>query len=189
MEAFRAIHVGWHSPVLDILFLVFSYIGLGQVQAIVAIALLFRRDSRYYVLPLLATLLGAFFSSQIPKKLLERERPSNLLIATPQESWLANSFPSGHTTSAFAFAFMLLYITWGTKRAWIGILALSCAVMVGLSRIYRGVHWPSDVIAGACFGCATAGVVYLLLDRLGHQLHLDTPEATLTGREVSEAAS
>lgn len=187
MEVFRAVHVGWHSPALDVVFLVFSYLGLGQVEALFAIALLFRRDTRYYTLPMVLTVLASSFSAQIPKHLLDRERPSRLAFAHPQEAWVANSFPSGHTTSAFAFAFMALFLTMGTKRAWVGWWCLAFAVMVGISRIYRGVHWPSDVIAGICFGCITAAGVYFALDGLGHLTHLDQPEATLTGREVSEA--
>lgn len=187
MEVFRTIHLGWHSPVLDFVFLIFSYLGLGQVQALVAIGLLFRRDARYYTLPLLVTVLASSLTSQIPKKILNRDRPSFLAISHPQEAWLHYSFPSGHTTSSFAFAFMALFLTVGTRRSWIGWSTLGVAMLVGISRIYRGVHWPSDVIAGMFFGCATAAVVYLALDRLGHLTHLDQPEATLTGREVSEA--
>ena len=188
LDWFQAIHVGMHRPWLDPVFLVLSYLGLGQVQALIALALLLGRKTRMYTLPLLWTLIVSSLAAQIPKHLIERDRPSRLVFAHPQEAWLANSFPSGHTTSAFAFAFMLLFITVGTRRAWIGWTSLGIAALVGLSRIYRGVHWPSDVLAGVFFGAASATLVYLVLDRMGKMLDLDEPEATLTGRETSEQA-
>jgi undecaprenyl-diphosphatase len=186
LEWFQAIHVGLHRPWLDPIFLVLSYLGLGQVQAVIAIGLLFSPKTKMYTLPLLWTLIVCSLAAQIPKHLIERDRPSRLVFAHPQEAWLANSFPSGHTTSAFGFAFVLLFVTVGTRRAWIGWTSRAIAALVGLSRIYRGVHWPSDVIAGMFFGAASATLVFLVLDRMGKILHLDEPEATLTGREASE---
>lgn len=188
LDWFQAIHVGLHRAWLDPVFLVFSYLGLGQIQAAIALLLLFRRATRMYTLPLLWTLLVSSLAAQIPKHLIERDRPSRLIFSHPQEAWLANSFPSGHTTSAFAFAFMVLFVTVGTRRAWVGWVSLFMAVLVGISRIYRGVHWPTDVIAGLFLGAASAAVVYLVLDRMGKLLGLDEPEATLTGREASEVA-
>ncbi|MEA2552522.1 MAG: hypothetical protein QOJ65_698 [Fimbriimonadaceae bacterium] len=187
VEWFRAIHVGWHGPVQDAIFLVLSYLGLGQVLFFIAMGFLLFRKTRYYSLPLLVTVLASSILAQVPKRLIPRERPSNLAFTNPQEAWLHNSFPSGHTTSAFAFAFMMVFLTYGTKRAWAGWVSLLLACLIGISRIYRGIHWPSDVLAGAFFGCITAAVVFLILDRLGKILHLDSPEATLTGREVSES--
>lgn len=186
MDWFRAIHVGWHSTFLDPIFLFFSCLGLGEFESLIALSFLFFRKTRLYVLPLLVTLIGSSLATQIPKHYIIRERPSNLAFAHPQEAWLHDSFPSGHTTSSFAFAFMLLFITHGTKRAWAGWLSLFLALMIGISRIYRGVHWPSDVIAGIFFGCATAAICYLILDRFGKILDLDSPEASLTGREAGE---
>ena len=187
MDWFRAIHIGWHRPYLDPIFHALSVIGLGEVETLIAISLLFFRKTRMYALPLLVVLLASSLTSQIPKRLILRDRPSLLLIAHPQELWRYNSFPSGHATSAFACAFMMLFITFGTKRGWIGWCSLLLALLIGISRIYRGVHWPTDVLAGIFVGCFTAAVCYLILDRIGKITDLDQPEATLTGREVGEA--
>jgi len=187
LNIFRAINIGWHNPVLDVIFAIFSYVGLGGVLAVIAIAMLFFRQTKHYTLPLLCTLLLASITSQVPKRIFERDRPSILNFAHPQEQIYANSFPSGHTTSSFAFAFMIFFLTFGTKRSWAGWMCLVLAALVGLSRIYRGVHWPSDVIAGIFDGCATAAITYLVLNSLGKITDLDEPAATLTGREVAEA--
>lgn len=63
------------------------------------------------------------------------------------------SFPSGHTTDAFAFAVAagLVYSRW-----YILLPALFWATLVGISRMWLGVHYPSDVIAGAILGTACA---------------------------------
>lgn len=60
------------------------------------------------------------------------------------------SFPSGHTTTAFAIATVLAQ---GYKdKMWVGLTSYTVATLVGLSRIYDGKHWATDAIAGAAFG-------------------------------------
>jgi hypothetical protein len=68
-----------------------------------------------------------------------------------------NSFPSGHTLSAFLFAGVLFAFSTSVVQR---LALLSAATMVGLSRVAVGVHWPQDVIAGAFSGLllAAAGV-------------------------------
>lgn len=186
MEWFRAIHIGWHSPFLDPIFLVLSYLGLGEVEGLIAIGLILNKGTKKYGIPLLITVLATFITAQVPKRLLPRDRPSVLAFAHPQEAWLANSFPSGHTTCSFAFAFMVLFLTMGTKRVWIGWVSLLVALFIGISRIYRGVHWPSDVIAGFFFGCATAALVYLLM-RVKEEVDSGPVPAPLTPEEGLES--
>lgn len=69
----------------------------------------------------------------------------------------AFSFPSGHTLHAFAFALLLSAFHPGLAP-----LLWSFAVLVGLGRVVLGLHFPSDVLAGAALGSMTAGLLLLL---------------------------
>jgi membrane-associated phospholipid phosphatase len=81
----------------------------------------------------------------------------------------SRSFPSGHTTAAFAFAGVLsLYF----RGYWVMAVALMIAVGVGISRMAVGVHWPLDVAGGAALGwlCAVAGTYLASRWRWGESL-------------------
>ena len=88
------------------------------------------------------------------KNVVARPRPCDvipempLLIPQPQSF----SFPSGHTMSSFAAATVLLFASW----KW-GIAAYAMAGVVGFSRVYLFVHYPTDVLAGVALGIAVAG--------------------------------
>jgi len=94
-------------------------------------------------------LLNDFIVSTL-KKAVNAERPNG----DP------HSFPSGHTSMAFAFA-QVLHHEFGDKSIWYSVGAYSCATTVGLMRIVKGAHWASDVLAGAGIGMFSTEVVYL----------------------------
>lgn len=70
-----------------------------------------------------------------------------------------NSFPSGHTTTAFVIAGVFTFCATAGERRWVGWVALALAALVGFSRLAVGAHWPLDVFAGAAGGwlCAALG--------------------------------
>ncbi len=183
MEWFRAINVGWHSSYLDPFFAFLSYFGLGISEFFFLLALTYFKKARAYILPLIVALLLASPMSQFPKHWFPRERPSGMTTAIVQEPIYYSSFPSGHTTSAFALAFMLIFLTYGTPRAKWGYLSLIPATLIGVSRIYRGVHWPSDVIAGVFAGCITAAIAYVVL-KLTNRLPSFEDEGMLVDKQT-----
>lgn len=93
---------------------------------------------------------------RIPKYLAGRSRPDAWGNPGPNDwkgPFNGKSFPSGHTTSAFAVASV---VAWQYKDTpWVPVAAYSLATLAGLSRIYDNRHWVSDVVAGAIFGTVT----------------------------------
>ena len=188
---FRTIHQGWHQGWLDPIFWIISSTGLGWVQVALILSILpwkrawmespagvlrifqtplrLRRDDwKQYAGPLLlAFTFASILNTGILKSLVERDRPSNYVWSLPQEDVRFNAFPSGHTATSFAIATMLLLLTAGRGRSWIAFWAIVWACLVGFSRVYRGVHWPTDVLGGALVGVASACLAYLLLSWTG----------------------
>lgn len=71
-----------------------------------------------------------------------------------------HSFPSGHTSVAFAMA-QFMHHEFGEKSVWFSIGAYSCATTVGIMRVAKNAHWISDVVAGAGFGMLSTELIYL----------------------------
>jgi diacylglycerol kinase family enzyme len=103
----------------------------------------------------LAAITGASMSaSLIGKRLFPRRRPAAELLPPPRRMVrrpTSSSFPSGHAASAFAFA---TAVTMEHRGA--GAVVFPLAALVGYSRVHTGVHWPSDVAAGAAVGVGAA---------------------------------
>ncbi|MCK8486441.1 phosphatase PAP2 family protein [Paenibacillus sp. MBLB2552] len=98
---------------------------------------------------LLAVLIKKRFQRTRPYEALQNARIS----IHPLKDY---SFPSGHTTAAFSTFIPFLFASPGLAQ-----VLLPLAFIVGLSRIYLGVHYPSDVLAGGLVGAATALLVVL----------------------------
>jgi len=113
---------------------------------------------------LLASLFAYGIATPVLKFAVGRARPSADLgdhYFTPFSS-SNQSFPSGHTTQAFAVASV---IAAHDSHLWVKIVAYGIAGTVGLARIEQNAHWTSDVLAGAILGTAIGNAVVLLNDR------------------------
>lgn len=77
------------------------------------------------------------------------------------DNGVQNSFPSGHTSTAFAGA-EILRREYGAEYPWVGVAGYGVATGVGLMRIYNNRHWTSDVLAGAGIGILSTCLSYWL---------------------------
>lgn len=119
----------------------------------------FKKTRAAGVMVVAAVVLAFFFNELALKNAIDRERPCTIdpSIQLAVERPGSFSFPSGHTASCFAVAGVLMF----THKK-IGIPLLLFAVIMGLSRMYLFVHFPTDVIAGAAFGILMAWVTVLI---------------------------
>lgn len=116
-----------------------------------------------WFIALISVSFAALFST-ILKYLINRPRPFEIYDFVEKLSGGGNpSFPSGHTTDAFALAIVLLLIK---PRWYVWIPAFIWAILTAWSRIHLGVHYPSDVLAGAIIGTVTAAGCYLIAMKL-----------------------
>lgn len=142
----------------------FTFLTLLTVVATLALA--FHRKRRQAAL-FAVTVILAQVSSEILKLVYERPRPE----LVPHGSYVySNSFPSGHSTVAAAtyLALATVIASLEPRRATKVLayaLAIGLVVMIGFSRVYLGVHWPSDVLAGWSLGAGWALLAWIGLNR------------------------
>lgn len=150
------------SPVVKVI----THLGdKGIFWIVVALALLaFRKTRRLGVLCAVSMVIGLVITNVILKNWVARIRPyeliQNLELIVGKETDF--SFPSGHTTNSLACAWVLFR---RAPKKW-GVAALVLAILISLSRLYVGVHYPTDVLAGAVIGIGSACLSLWLVPKL-----------------------
>lgn len=139
------------SVSLDRLMWVFTQIGSVPMVALVAVVS-YGLGDRPFAIGFTSGSLTLMLTVTILKAITDRARPFNALLETKVVGYREHgpSFPSGHTTQTF---FMVTLMTLRFPVPLIVTMALySIAVLVGVTRVYLGVHYPRDVMAGAVLG-------------------------------------
>lgn len=143
----------WCAP-LDIAATQITHLGDGGIFCIIlaALCLTYKPTRRLGVVLAVSMAFDFLLCNLTVKPLVNRVRPYEvediaLIVAPPHDA----SFPSGHTAISFAFAWVMVL---RRERFWKAALVL--AVLIGLSRLYLNVHFPSDVLCGALFGMIAA---------------------------------
>ena len=168
--------------------------ALGGVTVMVLVTLVgvlafWIHRKRWHAGVLAVTVLMADISSEALKNLYHRPRPD----LVPHGSYVySSSFPSGHSTlSAATFLTLAMLISSlepnRPTKVMVFVLAITLLLAVGVSRVYLGVHWPSDVLAGWCLGAAWALAAWTALIRLGGRDKAKGPG--LSGADAPKAAS
>jgi undecaprenyl-diphosphatase len=136
-----------HSPWLDALVASTTDIGglIGVViLTLLAVGLLCLARKYRAVVQLLIGVGGAGLMNVLLKNMFERARPDLWQWLVHESSY---SFPSGHAMASSALAMSVVLILWHTRWRWGAVAAAALyTVYVGLTRLYLGVHYPSDII-------------------------------------------
>lgn len=136
--------------------------GVFPASALIAVGLLYARRWRFLTYWLI-TVSGCGLINHVAKLWLHRVRPS-LWEYPPVPEF---SFPSGHAMASMGFVAALIVLTWNTNwRIWVWLLGGFFVVTIGLTRLYLGVHYPSDILAGWMLSIAWAIGVSLIVKPL-----------------------
>lgn len=132
-------------------------VGLFLIALIASVFLFIRRRYRWIAYLVFTGTGGGLLNLQL-KSHFERERPS---LAEALREASGYSFPSGHAMGAVVVLGAIAYLVWRGTSAWrwrsLGLAALGSSILaIAVSRIYLGVHWISDIVAGL-----TAGLLWL----------------------------
>lgn len=185
----RALNADWLTPVMKAVTLLGEN---GIFWIVLCIALMINKRTRRLGIICSYSLAFTFLCCNlIIKPLVDRTRPwvvfeaVHAFLPPPGDA----SFPSGHSANSMAPAWILFYATRPVKRdgrkdysevpclGWrndgadpalmhrIGIIAVVMAVLIGFSRLYLGMHFPTDVVCGLLLGMVCATVVYQAIRR------------------------
>ena len=137
----------------------------GLIWILITLALLIaRRTRKLGVMCAASMVFGLIVTNLIIKNWAARIRPYEMVqglncIVPLVKDW---SFPSGHTTNSLACAWVLFRKA--PKK--FGVPALILAILIAFSRLYVGIHYPTDVLGGALIGLGSACLAMLLVPRL-----------------------
>ncbi|MBA5851611.1 phosphatase PAP2 family protein [Clostridium sp. cel8] len=161
---FKFIEDNMYSSMMDKIMIFTTKLGnTGIIWIAISLFLIMSKKNRKAgIVTLAAVVLGAILGEGIIKNIVQRPRPfeeSNIvhiLISKPK----SYSFPSGHTTAAFAATSTLSRYF---KKYSIGLFIL--AILIAFSRIYLYVHYPTDILGGIILGLICSRIVFYIFNK------------------------
>lgn len=171
---FNGLHISWLDPLFFFISNRFVWIPLYLLLAF----FLFRRYRKKAWIIVAAVVMSVFLSDQscnLIKRSVQRPRPSHEtelvdqvhLVAKPDGTLYKGGpygFPSSHAANAMALAFIVVALLTREKTLWT-LLMFFWMLLVSYSRIYLGVHYPSDIIVGWCVGALWSGLIIFGLQK------------------------
>ena len=166
---FHLVLNAFHTPILDTFFKYFTYVGAWVPCAVAVVLLIFRKWKIASVI-LVGQLVATLITTPL-KHIIRAKRPSAILsdlginfpVVEGVDLHSTLSFPSGHTSAAFAFCFAVALFC---PKWWQKLLCLFVAVLCGYSRIYLSQHFLEDVLAGSMVGVVSILVLIPLSKKL-----------------------
>lgn len=154
------------NPAIKSFMIAISFIGSAKFYFIIApflILYLVKKKHKIELFALVISILGSVLINHLLKISFERIRPLEFFLVEQG----GFSFPSGHSMNTLSFYGMSTYLylrnkKLDSKKLLIWLITIVFIGLMGLSRIYLGVHWPTDIIAGY-----SAGFIWLYICILG----------------------
>lgn len=159
-DIFHALNQAGSNAALDVLMTAFTIMGVSFVMATFVIAL-WLRDRKDFAIDYLVLIAFVSVLAEVIKVVTDRQRPFDVLPNINTISLLGftsasgPSFPSGHAARAFAVAALLSFGR-GPRTYVVSFALASC---ISVSRVYLGLHWPSDLLFGALLGIIAAFLI------------------------------
>lgn len=157
-------------PPLDFFFSTITRLGdKGYFWiAVTLLLLVIKKTRKIGICCAISMLLGLLVTNICLKNWVARIRPyeviEGLKILIPAEH--SFSFPSGHTTNSFAAGWVIYKMA--PKK--MGVPALILAIIIAFSRLFVGVHYPTDVLGGVVIGCGVATLAMMIVKAIGKKL-------------------
>ncbi|HEX9117982.1 MAG TPA: phosphatase PAP2 family protein, partial [Anaerolineae bacterium] len=156
------------SPFMKWLMLTGSFIGQnGVIYLGVALGVFWIVNRQWHKVAMLVLGVGGCEAAyQILGGIIGRHRP---VFPDPLEVLTGPGFPSGHTSAGLAFFGLLAYLLWPhLKTRWskVAVVALVTGLLlyISVSRLFQGVHYPTDLLSGFALGLAWSGLIYTPLE-------------------------
>lgn len=165
---------GHASPARDYLALQVTSIGNGAPVISIGLIMccfLWALRHRLAALMVAAAVIGSHLLNGVLKAAFERPRPELFVLETPFQRPVSASFPSGHAMAAMVTYLLFAYLIGrlggkGWFKVLVNTLAAILVLAIGVSRMYLGVHYPSDVIAGYLIGFVWVTFCILALEAM-----------------------
>ncbi|MGJ7922541.1 phosphatase PAP2 family protein [Neobacillus sp. LXY-4] len=159
---FKEVNRHFDKRLLNFFFRWITHVGGASFMVATTLVVIFLSSNQTRIAAMSSALALAVshIPVQLAKKLYPRKRPYLILEKTrfPANPLKDHSFPSGHTTAIFSVIMPL-----GLLAPHLFVFLIPLGLSVGLSRIYLGLHYPSDVLAGAVLGIGTGTICYYLV--------------------------
>jgi membrane-associated phospholipid phosphatase len=155
------------TPFYNRVFLIITTIGnlsvIVPITLLIVGGLLYKEQSKKAFI-VFTSVAGAICANIILKLLFQRERPDLWHSIITETTY---SFPSGHALISTALILSIVAITWRTRARWPVLVVGSIFIaLIGISRLYLGVHYPSDVIAGWSIGIVWVFIVCVVARKI-----------------------
>ncbi|MBU3714274.1 MAG: phosphatase PAP2 family protein [Ferruginibacter sp.] len=162
-----------HNKPLDVFFAGFTFIGDGIFAVLLCVILFLFIKTQRLSMVLMVSYIVSGLLAQLVKHFINSPRPISFFTPEQYNKYLegvhiagAYSFPSGHTTTAFALATVLACFT---NKKLLQLVYLLLASLAGYSRIYLGQHFLTDVLCGAILGTLIAVITIQISEKIGYK--------------------